>query len=642
MNRRSLVIASVFTAALLLLSAIPLFANTMGSSDGYDLDALWARAQNTFDLAEHDAVLLLESRAVTIGPGGNRVTRVHRVVWIGTARGIRAHADLRIPYNSATSALTIKLLRTWRDDRWWPDESEISPTAVVETLPYAVARTDDYTTMRETMLLHDGVELPCIMETTYEIETDTAADGADGHWVFPQRDPAVVIKLTVSIPSNGSLLFAAGDGSPEPEIARVNATATYEWLMENVEPLGSPVITNPAVYAPYVTWSTWNDWSALGRSIVSSFDAAAVLDDALADTLDSYIEHAPTHASKTRAIAAFVDECSRSIHYSSRHWAFSSRPASRTWDTAYGHGLDRAVLAAALFRHAGLEAQPAYRSNPSVGIDLEIPGLSRFGEIGVRVSGDMVDAFYDPSDGALTDAPVAFEGRVVWNPGSGEAPFLNPVLHDSDRTSRFDLVLRVEPGENDSWKGTGFLDADGLFCPHGEMTGLGGEALALLGKVAESALPGSKVTAFNPEVFESGRIMVGFAFEISALEPDAHDRVGFVLGDPAGGIADRVSHDVHLYHEHRGSPVVLPGKMTQHVRLRIKTGNKTIVHIPETREINNKVGHFSVRSNKDGGWVTVDRKLTVFVPVVEAGAWPDLRSLLLEESDSGGKTILMK
>ena len=112
MNRRSLVITTIFTAALLMLAAIPLYANTMGSSDGYDLDALWTRAQNTFDLTEHDAVLLLESRAVTIGSTGSHVTRVHRVVWIGTARGIRAHADLRIPYNSATSALTVKSLRT--------------------------------------------------------------------------------------------------------------------------------------------------------------------------------------------------------------------------------------------------------------------------------------------------------------------------------------------------------------------------------------------------------------------------------------------------------------------------------------------------------------------------------------------------
>ena len=174
------------------------------------------------------------------------------------------------------------------------------------------------------------------------------------------------------------------------------------------------------------------------------------------------------------------------------------------------------------------------------------------------------------------------------------------------------------------------------------MTGLDGEALALLGKVAESALPGSKVTAFNPEVFESGRVMVGFSFEISALDLDACDRVGFVLGNPAGGIADRVSHDVHLYHEHRGSPVVLPGKMTQHVRLRIKIGDRKIVHVPEAREIDNKVGHFSVRSDKGGGWITVDRELTVFVPVVDAEVWPDLRTLLLEEADTGGKMILMK
>ncbi len=631
----------ILFAASVLTSPVVVAAAGMGSSGGHDLDQLWSRAQEAFDLSAHDAILLLESRAVTVENGALR-TRIHRVVWIGTARGIRGHADLRIPFNSATSTLTVKSLRTWRDERWWPDASEVSPTAVVETLPYAVATADDYSTMRETMLLHDGVELPCIMETIYEIETTTSADGADGHWVFAQRDPAVLAELSVTTPQDASLLYAGGNSSPEPEVARVNATATYVWRLENVAALGFPVISNPAVYAPYVTWSTWSDWNTLGAAVAGGFDAAAVLDDVLADTLDTYIENINTSAAKARAVAAFVDECSRSIHYSSRHWMFSPRPASRTWDTAYGHGLDRAVLASALFRRAGLEARPVYRSSATTGIDLDVPGLARFDEVGVHVGGERFDAFYDPSNGALTDGSVAFEGRVVWSPGAGEAPATITVLGDTDRSSRFELILSIEPGENGAWKGAGTLDTDGLFCPYGDMAGLDGESLAFLGRIAGSVLPGSKVMAFNPDVFESGHVTVGFDFEIPAPDADALDRIGFTLGDPAGGIAERLPSDVHLYHEHRGAPVVLPGKMTQHVKLRIKTGKQEIIHAPETYEINNTIGHFSVRSDISGGWMSIDRELSVFVPVVDAGSWPHLRALLLEDADTGGKTILFK
>ena len=102
-----------------------------------------------------------------------------------------------IPWNTETCTLEVDVLRTWRDGRWWPDPSRISDTAVVHTLPHALDHADDYTVMRETMLLHDGVELPCIMETAYTI-TEKCVPGADGVFVFPSIDPAVVTELAVT------------------------------------------------------------------------------------------------------------------------------------------------------------------------------------------------------------------------------------------------------------------------------------------------------------------------------------------------------------------------------------------------------------------------------------------------------------
>jgi len=106
-----------------------------GVSNGHDLDALWARAEAGHDLAREDAVVLLDDLSVTVAADGTIATRLHTVVWIGTAQGIRHYADLRVPWNAATSTLDVELLRTWRDDRWWPDAARISETAVVHTLP---------------------------------------------------------------------------------------------------------------------------------------------------------------------------------------------------------------------------------------------------------------------------------------------------------------------------------------------------------------------------------------------------------------------------------------------------------------------------------------------------------------------------
>ena len=630
---------------LMLTFALPSYGQSMGASGGHDLDQLLSRAQKHYDLAREDAVVLLESERVTVLANGDLRTRIHRVVWIGGRVGIGDHADLRIPYNTDTSTLKVTVLRTWRDEVWWPKSSEVSPTAIVETLPFALARADDYTSMRETMLLHDGVELPCVVETVYEIEEQAAdRDGADGLWVFAQRDPAVLIELVLDIPENISLKFHSGNGAPQPTVARrEDKTTAYTWKMEYVDRLGSPLIADPASYAPYVSWSTWKDWLTLGSAVTASVDEAAVLSDALgsalADTLSRRLKRIPTPASKARSVAKYVDESTRSIGYDPRFWSLAPRAAARTWETAYGHGLDRAVLAIALFRQAGLEAQPVYRTAGLSGIDADVPGLSRFGGIAVWVTGDQFQAYYDPVSGTLTDGPRPFRRRVVWKPGTEP---LQPDHNAADSVSGFDLTLTLEPGEDDGWKGTGFMGADGQLCPYDQMVGLHGDALARISQIAGSVFHGANAERFNPEVFEPKRVAVGFEISAKKQEPNDRGQTHIEVGDPSGGIVDQLPSDVHLYHEHRSSPILLTGMMTQRISLRLKTGQREIVCVPEARELENEVGRFSLRVEKEDGWVTIHRELTIRTATISPTAWPSLRALLLDETDSANRTVLLK
>jgi hypothetical protein len=622
--------------------ATPVFvhaAGAMGPSGGHDLDELWSRAQTQFDLTTEDAVLLLESRHVSIQANGELRTRVHRVVWIGANVAVRGYADLRIPYNSATSTLTVNELRTWRDNRWWPD-SGVSETAVVETLPYAVGRADDYTTMRETMLLHDGVNLPCIMETDYEIvESAGASYGTDGLWVFPQDDPAIRVELELDVSQGESVVFHSGNGAPEPQITRGSGgTNTYLWAMENVGRMGTPHISDPAVAEPYVAWSTWRDWETLGGMITTSFNEAAVLNTEMTDTLAARLEHEPTPRSKARKTAELVDEFTRSIHYDSRFWAFSPRPASRTWETAYGHGLDRAVLAMALFRGAGFEALPIYRSNDLSAIDIDVPGLSRFQEVQVVIKGKKMHGCYDPERGTFTMGPSPLRGRTLWRPDKADPPQFS----DPEPNNRIELALTVEPGEKDGWTGNGFVSAEGVFCPYNEMVGFDNEALGYIGRVASSVIDGASASEFNPEIFDPGRVTGGFSFDVETAEPDDQGRTAIVLNAPAGGIASRLPSDVHLFNEKRTSPVVLTGPMTQRVKIRIKTGGREIVQLPTTRELKNEVGHFTLRTKEKNGWVTIERDLTLKTSVVSPETWPELRALLLEEADDAGRSIFLK
>ena len=640
---KAIYVGILLTAFLMLVNAQAQTAS-MGVSRGHDLDDLWARARKQFDLEKHDAVLLLESRHGSIMDNGDFVTRIHRVVWISTEVGIDDHADLRIPWNSASSSFEVIALRTWMDDTWWPHESEVSETAVVETVPFALALADDYTPMRETMLLHDGVELPCIMETIYEIEERGGAkDGNDGLWVFPQIDPAVLVEFQLSVPSGTTPAIHSANGAPEPEVSSDGGRTTYAWRMENLERIGSPRIDHPAAYAPSIAWSTWGSWEALGGKITSSFDEAAVLNDALVDSLSNRLEDEPSNLAKARAIGSLIDEWTRSIHYDSGYWRFSPRPAMRTWETAYGHGLDRAVLAAALLRAAGFDAEPVFRAAPAEVGDLDIPALHPFGTIAVLVEGLRLNAVLDPVEGSLEHANSWMYGRAVWKPAKGADIRLPGDGHDNPEFwSRIDLALTIVPGEEGDWKGSGFMSADGIFCPYDEMAGLESEAHSFLNRMVGSVLPGARVSGFNPEAFGSYHVTVGFEFVLEAPEADEHGRCRIAVGDPSAGIATAIPADAHLYDEMRSSPVLLPGKMHQNIELRIAAGDREIVYLPEPRKIANEAGSYTLAVDNEDGWVTIGRELSLDQTRIEPGEWPALRALLLEESDAMARTILMK
>ncbi|MBD3335677.1 MAG: DUF3857 domain-containing protein, partial [Candidatus Eisenbacteria bacterium] len=368
---------------LLLASACPSAAAApMSAAGGYDIGALLAEAEREFELARQDAVILLEDHDIVIAADGARETTVHRIVWMSTELALESYADLRVPHRSDRSRLEVHTLRTWREGRWWPDSVAINPTAVVETLPGSVSRADEYTALRETMLLHDGVELPCIVETRYTIRANppVAPDSArgetrkagrstfahDGLWRFAQADPVVSTTLRITAPDGSDVWSVTCNGAPEPDTADsrpVDGGRMRVWHMKNVARIPQPTPADPLSVTPHVVWSCWPSWETLGQVYRAAFDGAARIGcessgRILCDSLAAALAREPSARTRAQAVSEFVGKWTRPVSVDDGFWSLEPRSALRTWQTAYGHAYDRAVLAAALFRRAGLRAEP--------------------------------------------------------------------------------------------------------------------------------------------------------------------------------------------------------------------------------------------------------------------------------------------
>jgi hypothetical protein len=631
--------------ALLVVPAVvaagPAQARPASVTGEHDLGALMQRAGKAFDLAQEDAIFLLDSAREDWTPDGHRIRSLHRIVYIRTGYAIRALADLRVPYDASRERLTVTTLRTWRlSDETWIDSG---PTAQVETLPFALEHAPDYAHRREMMVLHDGVELPCILETAYTIEdTGPYRAGAEGLWSLAREHPAVVSRFALGLPPGAAPNYAASADVPEPvrghDESRGLDTLTFE--MGPLGPSVYPPTPESPTQDPHVVWSTFADWFYLGQDLHGRFTDAMELGDEVRSRLAAHLETALSEVEKAHLVAEFVADSTRHVDYESSWWP-APRSANRTWETAYGNRIDRAVLAGALYREAGLAATLVLRGSAFGATDARVANLSWTDGPGLWIEGDDVEGYFDAASSEFSAGPSALFHRAVWRPAHDDAPSVR--WGDGDAASLLAVRLDLRhDAENEQWKGSGVLTATGALSPFASMVGLEDEAQEYLEDLAGAVLDGAEVTRYNAAALDPSRVTVGFEIEAPAGKRDALDRLPLRLADP-GGLEPLFTHAaIHVHEEGRGSGIVLPTALEQRLELHLDPGALEVVHLPAARTTTSPAGSCVVAITETEGEVVLKRDLSLARKSYAPEEWPALRLLLLADGHDGNRLILLK
>ncbi len=636
--RTAMITSSLLVLLMTIAGSSPITAQAVHveKEPGFQSQALLDRADRKFDLENEDAVILFQRFETKWTADGRLVQTTTRSVLINTEYGLDHFADLRIPWDGARQELTVERLRTLR----LSDEAVIDagPTAVVETLPFRVDRAPDYCHLRETMLLHDGVELPCILETIWTVEdTEPFRPGASGTYSLMGTEPALVSQFSFSSAGVEPVIHAAG-GAPQP--VRAATTGGYQtWTVEMEELAASPLpeTDESVLLQPRVCWSTWASWDALAEDLDERFDAGMVLDDEMRDALNEKLEEARTPMERARLTAEFIDQTTRLVRYGSSWWP-APRPASRTWGTGYGHRVDRTVLGAILYRIAGFTVHLGFRGSGYGEAEIGAPNLAWSDGAMLKISGidgETVEGWFDPGSAAFSVADTVLTGRTVWMPGEGE-----PAFKAADGPDR--MLLRFDLGfdaEKKSWAGTGVLTSEGTISPYSEISGLGTEAKDWLTGFVGSFLNASKISSCNLERMEPGKVVIGFALEVPAGERDTQGRL---MVEVASFPAD---HFVDLHVETRESDFHLPAPVSLQVILKLDPGDLEVVHLPEHVQMRNAVGHWKVSSEvgdeeKEG--ILFGRELQLPGSHIAATRWPELRALLLADENRADRMLLFK
>lgn len=619
---------------------------------GLDIGSLMNEASQQFDMDNQDVVFLLDMQRQSWLPDGRQEQTIHRIIWISTENAVETYGDHRIPYDQGHCTLTVHALRTWRDNRWW----ETTATGKVETLPHALNHAYDYTNMREMMLLHDGIELPCILEVSYTIaDREPFRRGIDGLWLFQREHPAVVSRFEFEVPKGVTVRFACSDEElqPEPSADDARGTITHAWEMRHVTARPRPHTADPAAYVPHIVWSTWKGWRDYGDYLADQFASGAQADSTLVGVVDSLEGESRSRIDLLGVIATVIEERVRLVRYSEAYWWPFPRDAGRIYASGYGHALDRAILAAAMMKEAGFQVAPAFvgdGSNQYLGGKLvslgDVPTLARLEKLRTRIvelvyDGPFDGPFYDPVTSSFISGATALYGRQVWLPVQLSGP-TTPV-GTGPTLDRLELTLFAEfDEEKGAFKGKGHLFTTGSLCSFPRMVGVSGESEAFLSSVLSGVLEAAELKEFSLVEFGPEKVDIGFSFEMKAPEADDRGRVALVLGDPAGGLMENLPDDIALYHNQRQSPVRLRGLLLQSVEFVLDTAGVEVIYQPQGEMLHNDCGHAEITCSESAGRIKLTRQTKLARSWYEPEEWSDLRELLLVETNERNRTLLLK
>jgi hypothetical protein len=603
-------------------------------------------ASQVYDLEKEDAVILLDDFQVEMTPIGTMKTSVHTIVRIANHIGREHYADLRIPFDASKQNFVVTALNTWCGEECIKSDS----TAIVETLPFALSTAYDYANMREMILMHDGIELPCVIETAYYIEDTPPFNsppaklgGIEGTWIFAKGDPVLQSRFSLTVPKgNKPKIFVSKEVNKKDVATSESGQQTYTYEMNNLPALPSPHTIDPAAYLPHVTWSTWKDWNELGNTIKSSFESCIELNDALKDSLSVLLDGAWTTSEKAKRIAKFVDTSTRYISYPEENWLWSPRQATRTYETGYGHRLDRAILAGALFKEAGFMVFSIMRGKGYGDINEGVASISRMDGFAIWIShADGVEAYYDPVSSTVYNGLEPIFGRTIWFPGSGDDPEVR--WRGEGTLSSLDLNLNIKyDSEKKQWHGTGFYNATNWLNPFGDMEGIGNEASTYIKKVISGVIADAEIVDYSPVKFNRFELSVGFEFTASVGDGDNYGRHQLIIGEPKGGLYDKLPSDVDLAIEQRESPVILAGLINQKISFRIDTDGIEMVYSPDERQIESDAGKFHLSAEKRDDCIIINRNLMLSSFRYDSKDWQLLRELLLTDRGERSRKLLVR
>ena len=394
-----------------------------------------------------------------------------------------------------------------------------------------------------------------------------------------------------------------------------------------------------ALREPHLIWSTWTSWEELGTQTRKLLDSLATGLVDWTDARDSLKENARSELELAQMVASYIGKVTRYVEIDRAAQWHMTRSASRVYETAYAHSLDRMVLATAIFQDVGFDVEPVFSAHGLP--DGTPPSLSVFDDLGLLTSGRETIYYYDPIQSRVYKGKQPLRGKSQWRPGLDSEPS-SPFDDDIEMgqvLTRFHLKY-----DQDSAKITGkaFISVDNCINPYTQIAGLDDQCTNFLSSVVGKTLPGAKVTSYNPSQFDEDRVAFGVNIEIPEPAKDSLGRIRINFGDIPALIEDRLDLRVPLYIQELVSPIELACPLRIAIQVHLDLDGLEVVYEPIATKSQNALGDYSLVVDRSENMLVIQKTLELRQRLIEPGEWSFLRDLLANAVMESGSLILVK
>lgn len=308
------------------------------------------------------AVVLVDSRSLTLGSDGKLVTTRNRAVRILNKEG-REEALARVFY--LTSASKVRDIQAWilRPDG---TTEQFDKKNVIDI----IADPDDVYNEGRAKIIDATKQVDIGFTFGYSTVSEEVPLYHQEKWFVQDNLPTLQARYTFSLPSGWK---ASSVTFNHPEIKPLLSGTSYVWEARNLpfikdEPM-SPTVVNLVPwlainYAPEGATATsgksFSDWTQVTRWVTSMYEPQVIVNDAIAIKARELTANAQTEFEKIRAIAYYV----QNLQYISIDIGVGSgngirpRPSDLVLSRGYGDCKDKANLMRALLKSIKIDAYP--------------------------------------------------------------------------------------------------------------------------------------------------------------------------------------------------------------------------------------------------------------------------------------------